>query len=246
MSFLLTTSAVEPAQLRAEEWRSRLALPYAHGAHVRAAAGELPELARELQAIGGPRTHVTVSTETPPDAGHVELLLAAGVDSVQLARPERDAGELWWPSMIAFLREAVSHGLPVSWQPPLSAGWDDGLDVSLLVHLPPPTIGDGAGRAATDWSHRHAPGLCRWRQGTGFVVVLDERDGAASQTVIDDPVLTGAFGALHEPTRLAELGRRSRAAAGELIEAGFVLDLNGIAVTLPYRLRHWPVPNTSY
>ncbi|MER5745800.1 DUF5825 family protein [Streptomyces sp. NPDC002225] len=147
---------------------------------------------------------------------------------------------------VQFLRECQSHALTVTWSVPR----DDtvrhtpaALDFSLrlLHHLPPPD-----GTAVNDWRTAHEYGRFYHRQGPGFVQIKDRRDpDAAVRFTIDHPDLVSTFESCLQPTALDDLSGTAREAVSVLAAEGVVLVTRGWAVTLPPRIRHWPVPDTG-
>ncbi|MFI0450223.1 DUF5825 family protein [Actinomadura sp. 6N118] len=134
------------------------------------------------------------------------------------------------------LREGVGVGAVHTWRgeivPPIRA--------DLLCHLPPPA---GNGNGAEEWRSRFRVGLCYYRQGPGFVQIKDVRDHDTAATfVIDTPALLTGFLRCLEPTPLADLTLDQQEAAEALVNERLLLRLGDHVLTLPYRMKRWPVP----
>ncbi|WP_220447522.1 DUF5825 family protein [Nonomuraea diastatica] len=85
-----------------------------------------------------------------------------------------------------------------------------------------------------------------YRRGPGFLQVKDMRDpAAAARMIIDDGALGSAFTHCLRPRRLPDLGAAERDAVDVLIDERLVLRCGDLVVTLPNRMRRWPVPAMS-
>ncbi|MEU3981152.1 DUF5825 family protein [Streptomyces sp. NPDC026672] len=179
-------------------------------------------------------------------AHRVSGRLVEVTDPLDLARGGRGTAVA-----VAFLRECEGLGLRVRWRPagpppaePPPAG--PPYDVGLLRHLPPPTELPGERAGSADWRAGHTPGLLYHRRGPDFISVLDRREpGATARYTLDHPDLRAAFHTLLAPTRLDTLPSRHREAAALLAAERLALVTDGWAVTLPPRVRRWPVPCTA-
>jgi hypothetical protein len=131
---------------------------------------------------------------------------------------------------LRFLREAASHGITVAWE---QAG-DLGCDPVLLYHLPPPA-------ADPVWRAAYRYGLCHYRVGPGFLVVTDRRRGPApTPQVLRDAAEVELLRKLDAP------GPVDRSSAFDrLLGQGLLATYGSEALTLPYRLRRWPIPCTA-
>ncbi len=219
------------------------------------------------QTAPGARIHLSVEVPTDaedragsgagwPGAEEVGALLATGVTGVTL----RHAGAVSPAAsvhLVAFLAEAISQGLPVTWDLETPAGtaaaaaaragaewsgaelWPFTVDVGDLVHLPPPT---GSGPRAREWQDRHAYGLLCWRHGGSFASVTDLRDLDRARYTIDDEELLHLFTSLHRPLRVEDLQAADREQLDVLSEARLVYRCAGWAARLPFRLLRWPMP----
>ncbi|MEW2626293.1 DUF5825 family protein [Streptomyces sp. NPDC048106] len=153
--------------------------------------------------------------------------------------------------LVYLLRECQSHALPVSWD----LATDDPLRrdpksahvrVALLHHLPPPKHSPDEPPELSAWRAAHEYGLFFHRQGPGFILAKDRRAAeSAARFTLDHPDLLAAFHTCLTPTRTAELTARGQEAVSLLAGEGIVLISRGWAVTLPPRIRHWPVPYTG-
>jgi uncharacterized protein DUF5825 len=140
---------------------------------------------------------------------------------------------------IALLRECASWGLPVCWDltthPPF--------ETSALHHLPPPQSLDGQSPALRRWHESHRHGLYHFRQGPGFIQVKDARDSLRStRLLLSDAHTVGVFRRCLRPVRLTELSEADRAEAELLTADRLLLQADELVVTLPARMRRWPVP----
>jgi hypothetical protein len=140
---------------------------------------------------------------------------------------------------VAWLRDRFSDGLIANWQghviPPLTP--------SALYHLPPPEDG---GEDCREWRERFALGLFYYRLGPGFIQIQDIRDrGSAANFVLDEGPLTHAFLTCLTPCSLADLRGDDREAATALLEEGLLLQADDMVLTLPNRMKRWPVPAMS-
>ncbi|MEW2283226.1 DUF5825 family protein [Streptomyces sp. NPDC047841] len=143
---------------------------------------------------------------------------------------------------VRFLRECQGLGLGVSWR----ATGTPSYDPRLLCHLPPPAEPPGEEGVPASWRASHAHGILYHRRGPDFVTVLDRRErGTAVRLTLDHPALHATFLRLLEPTPVAELDATAREALGLLTAERLVLAAGGWAVTLPPRIRRWPVPCTA-
>jgi len=146
--------------------------------------------------------------------------------------------------LVILLRELQSVGAAVRWHGDV----EDDLDPNDLVHLPPPepsATGSASDQspAVRGWGLRHEYGLFYYRHGPGFVSVVDRRRPAEAQRyVIHDPDMldvlhAGENGESVTPHR----GPAWEAAMNTLLEERMVLLFGDTLVTLPGRMRRWPV-----
>ncbi|WP_225826990.1 DUF5825 family protein [Streptomyces naphthomycinicus] len=143
---------------------------------------------------------------------------------------------------VRFLRECQGRALRVSWRATGTPGCDPGV----LCHLPPPAELPADPGALAAWRAGHAHGVLHHRRGPDFVTVLDRRErGTAVRLTLDHPVLLATFLRLLEPTPVDALDAAEREALGLLCAERLVLAGGGWAVTLPPRIRQWPVPCTA-
>ncbi|MFI5686504.1 DUF5825 family protein [Streptomyces sp. NPDC051636] len=163
---------------------------------------------------------------------------------VEVTEPLRlGAGGRETAEAVRFLRECQGLGLTVAWE---AAGAEIPYDVRHLRHLPPPGEHPGEADELRDWRAGHSHGLLYHRRGPDFVTVLDRRQpGSAARLTLDHPDLVAAFRTLLEPTPLAALDSARRTATDLLAAERLALITEGWAVTLPPRIRRWPVPCTA-
>ncbi|WP_242883636.1 DUF5825 family protein [Actinomadura litoris] len=157
-------------------------------------------------------------------------LPAAGVVGLTLEVPALPRA----PWLIAFLVRVTSFQLPLEWGGPVAD-----LPCGLLFHLTPPAFGD---EVAGKWRAAHRYGQCYWRRGPGFAAVQDLREDPGAHFVIHEPGLLALFHRLADPVEVAGLGADDRAHLRDLLDARLAVELGGVAVGLPYRLRRWPAP----
>jgi Family of unknown function (DUF5825) len=178
--------------------------------------------------------------EATPGGNGTDLTADGLADLLAAARrPSRgDPGEVRLtetvrPSLasVRLLRDAVARGIAVTWHGSL----DFGGDPALLYHLPPPACGHDP-----HWKATFRYGLCHYRVGPGFVVVIDRRRGSAVPTVIDDPDEMALLDGLAAPAPAPD-----GPAFDRLLRRGLVLEHNGAALTVPHRLLYWPIPCTA-
>lgn len=135
---------------------------------------------------------------------------------------------------ICYLRDTLSRGTVPHWRgellPPLS--------LSMLCHLPPPA---GTGDNESEWRERFRSGLFYYRHGPGFIQIKDLREDAAV-LILDDPVLISVFTRALEPMSLGRLSHDEREAVDALIAERILLRLGADVVTLPHRMKRWPIP----
>jgi len=137
---------------------------------------------------------------------------------------------------VAWLRDTAADWTPIDW-----GGDVDGVDTSLLWHLPPPS--QGAGAAAARWREVFLPALCYYRNGPGFIQVKDIRDPKrAARVTLEHPAHLEAFRTCLTPARISNLAPAVRIGVDQLAAERLMLVLGGYATTLPVRLRRWPVP----
>ena len=148
---------------------------------------------------------------------------------------------------IRFLREALSSALTVDW----SLATPGPADVGAVCHLPPPARADSATGDATcqyadQWRDEYGFGHCYYRLGPGFIHVVDVRDEAdAARFLLDEPAIVEAFALLAGAVKLTDLSPLAAELAGQLAEAGLLLQLGDWATLLPSRLERWPLPCTA-
>ena len=160
-----------------------------------------------------------------------------GVRSIELTEPcalsARAARDTL--ALVRLLREAVTHGASVDWVGRV----EPGVEVGLLVHLPPPAARPDDG--ADDWRERHAPGLCYYRVGPDFVQVKDVRRPEARSRFRFDGA-NAAFAALEGVVHVGQLEPETQVLLDALEQERLVLRLGDLCTLLPHRMRRWPVP----
>ena len=213
-----------------------------------AEAAGLPQvLAERREAADDREVHLHLLSAEPrrwPSDEEVRELVAGRVALVEAVGEIRLGEETPDTSLdfLRFLRDALSHGLRVRWHGRFGAG----LPVRAVSHLIPPAGGASLALnpAVAAWRQRFTYGRCYWRAGPGFVQVSDARAGrAAADWTIVDPVAVELFTRLMQPTALAECCGDPAAARAlaDLRDKALVLQLGDRLLSLPYRMRHWPI-----
>jgi hypothetical protein len=150
------------------------------------------------------------------------------------AAPHRTA------ACIARLRDLHTELTDVVWYASIATEFD----VMSLVHLPPPQPDGGRSAAVAHWRATHRPAMFHYRVGPGFIEVRDTRQAvSAARFVLDDPVLLDTFTHCLQPHRLTDLSSDAQGAALTLLDERLLLRLDDWIVTLPNRMRRWPVPS---
>ncbi|HEY0698358.1 MAG TPA: DUF5825 family protein [Micromonospora sp.] len=135
------------------------------------------------------------------------------------------------------LRESISVGLQVDWVLTGELRWD----VGGIRHLPPPRSG------RDDWRRAFTFGYCYYRVGPDFVTIRDTRsdNGFGARYLLDDPESVACWpeleGVLHLPEATAAGLRLLELLAAE----NLALVAGNRATVLPFRMRRWPVPESS-
>jgi Family of unknown function (DUF5825) len=215
---------------------------------LRATAADLSGvIAARREAVDDREVRLCLADVAPrrwPGDEEIAALVAGGVAVVEIQGEvaldaEDAAGSL---EFLRFLRDSLSHGLRVHWNGRIGAG----LPVRSLSHLTPPSGGAtlAFNPAVAAWRRRFTYGRCYWRSGPGFAQVSDSRGGRtdASWTLSDAPTLD-LFLRLMQPTDIADCGEREAVdrALATLCAREIVVRLGDRLLSLPYRLRHWPV-----
>ncbi len=136
---------------------------------------------------------------------------------------------------IGELRECTAQGQSVAW----SLSSLGGIDPSLLYHLWPPGQ-SGPADSRGQWRSAHHFGMCYYRRGPGFVLVHDERPAGRGETLIDQPADLDLFDRLREPGPVSP----DEPGAARLRELRLILEIDGLAIALPYRERRLAMPTS--
>lgn len=137
------------------------------------------------------------------------------------------------------LRDATSDAVRLRWIlgglpfPPLRS----------YVHLVPPRRGiDEATTAhARQWQNDYRYGSYFYREGPGFVMIKDVRPGDEPRRLTIDEG-SDHFLAMTRARTVAELDAAATDQLDVAEEAELLIRHENLLLTLPYRLRHWPVP----
>lgn len=165
-----------------------------------------------------------MTTAPLTELGSVERPIVLGQDTDQTL------------AAVAMLRDGLTQGTLLEWHGELAST----TSLDLVCHLPPP---QGSAELHARWRARFRPGLCYFRRGPGFLQVKDSRAGDVSvNLVIDDPLLVDVLIRCLSPTRITSLTTAERAAVDTLADEQLLLSLGDQVVTLPHRMRRWPVP----
>jgi hypothetical protein len=185
-----------------------------------------------------------VASHDWPAESDVHALARCGVAQVEVAQ-EVTLGAETAPECLAFLafvRDCMSAGLAVRW----SAQLGSDVSVRALSHLAPPTGGalSALNPALAAWRQRFAYGSFYWRSGPGYTHFSDARaDAFAPRWTLSDVRTVELFGLLQRPTARVALGENAATAAAldDLRIRGVIVDVGGWLVSVPYRIRRWPV-----
>jgi hypothetical protein len=143
---------------------------------------------------------------------------------------------------VAWLRDQQTEAVDVVW----SADIDPRLDVTLLFHLFPPEPDASVEEPdqVRRWRSAYRPGLCYYRLGPDFIQVKDLRQAeTAARLLLDEPPLVNAFTRCLQPSELDDLEPVERKAVEALLAERLLLRIGDRVVTLPNRMRRWPVPS---
>ena len=157
-------------------------------------------------------------------------------------------------NFIAFLRTALTEGVEVRWNARITGtstiaatgSSTSTLDTTPLHHLWPPTTIAVAGHPPEPpraWRAAFKYGLCYFRRGPGFILVKDNRIADRHvHLTIEHPDLMATFLAACDPMRDSALTATQREAVSVLCRENLVYRLDDLLLTLPIRMRRWPVP----
>jgi hypothetical protein len=183
-----------------------------------------------------------MTVATPPGLDRVSLAAALpslALRVVHLPQPlefGRCASEDL--ALLRLLRDATSHAVRLRW----TLRGEPVFPPETHVHLVPPVGGAGASGTgyALRWAREYRYGCFYYRRGPGMVTVKDVRPGVpASRMVIEDGAETFL--------RLAEdphgtVRPDEEAMVADAVAADLALRIADVALILPFRMRHWPVP----
>lgn len=145
-------------------------------------------------------------------------------------------------NFIALLQTALTHDVQVRWTGVLTSS--SRMDTAPLHHLYPPTtlVGLPPEHLRT-WRAAFRYGLCYFRRGPDFIMVKDARLGTGDvHLTIDHPDLLATFLAACAPQRDSTLRPIQREAAAVLASENLIYRLDDLVLTLPTRIRRWPIP----
>lgn len=231
---ITTLRPLVPSELPAVQFQPRHTLRASDGRddamRVQCALAQLPAL---TSAANGMRLYVEVDAAgfTPDSIVDVAAVTASGVVELTFT----GTAPVGLTSMVAVLRDAMEHGLPIRWHSSLLA--DGRVDDAELVHLQPPVD------AHRQWVDRHQYAQLYWRKGPNFVSVVDKRDETQTRYVLDEPDLLALFDALEAPVQPESLPTAWQEPLRDLLDAHLAVQADGWITRLPYRLRRWPMPS---
>ena len=135
------------------------------------------------------------------------------------------------------LREAISVGLQVDWTATGRLSWA----TPSIRHLPPPRSGED------EWALAFAFGYCYYRLGPDFVIIRDTRMGAGrgARYLLDDQESVAAWPELEGVLHLPDSSDGGRRLLDVLTSENLALVAGDWATVLPFRMRRWPVPESS-
>jgi hypothetical protein len=185
------------------------------------------------------RVHRLAPGDTLPPLDECERLAAAGVREIVLAG-EVDLRYAESLQTLRLVRDCVALNVPVTW----SVAHSGGVDARFLTHLWPPERMPGHDDLLALW-REFAFGVLYWRSGPGFVSVRDVRPHfEASVYTLDTPASLRYFDrfTIPEPVGAIVADPAGDEEFAGLVEAGLVLVVEAHALTLPFRIKKWPVP----
>ncbi|WP_330294233.1 DUF5825 family protein [Streptomyces sp. NBC_00503] len=183
-------------------------------------------------------------TALPPLTELHRLRDDLGVTRIRVPAPVRlapDAGVVFC-EFVDFLRRAASALIAVDWGgvvdlPPAVA--------AACAHLSPPMTADS--EAARTWQALHPGSYLHLREGPGFRLVKDTRQGRPpSRTVLDEAPELALVVLLSSPRTVEEITDEGLAdQLASFLEHDFAAVCDGSAVLLTTRLRRWPIPYSA-
>jgi hypothetical protein len=159
---------------------------------------------------------------------------------------ELGADALATMTFLAFLRAALTENVEVRWNARISGNGSGMLDTTPLHHLWPPTtiaVGGLPPEPAGAWRAAFKYGLCYYRRGPGFILIKDTRIADCRvHLTVDHPDLMATFLAGCTLLRDSALTSTQREAVDVLAGENLVYRVADLLLTLPIRMRRWPVP----
>jgi hypothetical protein len=185
--------------------------------------------------------HLTLGGELP-SLEACERIASAGARELVIS-PQVDLRHPSALDAVRVVRDFVALNVPVTW----SVSNGGSVDPRTLTHLWPPEQFPGHDALLDAW-REFAFGVLYWRSGPGFVIARDVRPGfEATVYTIDTPAALRYFSAFQVPARVetvvADPDRDEDFRS--LVDAGLLMVVGGCALTLPYRIKKWPVPFSS-
>lgn len=191
---------------------------------------------------GGDLIHLDSDRDTPLSGNQIESYCRRGYLSARMSgraldAPLNSADAERFLKWLACLREMTACGVPVSWQagPELATYWE------LLAHIAPPETENVPAFEA--WRRAHRYGICYWRAGPRFSAIVDRRkEKEAHHYILDTAEYLDVFTTATTVVAREALLVIDSDALNTLEQEGLILSLKGWSLTLPFRMRHWPVP----
>ncbi len=192
-----------------------------------------------------PLLDIDLAIDDIPDVAALEEAACAGLSGLRLGTspidisPDGDETRrtLKW---LRLLRDCTACGLLVDWQ----AGEGVRQLSPLLYHVTPPQCDEDERLAS--WRNIHRFGIFYWRSGPEFISIIDRRNAAeADQFTLETAEHRLAFTEAENVVSRSVLFDRYGTALTELEQEGLILSVSGWSLTLPFRMRHWPVPYSA-
>lgn len=161
---------------------------------------------------------------------------------------ELGADALATMNFLSFLRTAVTQNVEVRWNARIisSGSSAEVLDTAPLHHLWPPTtvaVGSHPPEEPRAWRAAFKYGLCYFRRGPDFALIKDTRIADCHvRLTIDHPDLLATFLAGCTLLRDSALTATQREAVSVLAKENLMYRLDDLLLTLPTRMRRWPIP----
>jgi len=159
-----------------------------------------------------------------------------GMGRVVLDRPiDLDKATEHDVRQLALVRDLTSCLVPVEWRLHCS----DGAKIQELVCFQPPRSVSGAFCDLDTWTREFRYGLLYWRAGPDFVVIRDTRQESVNVVTLNVGPYLDAFKVCSEGSRCNLVDTD---ALRLFVSDHLILELDEWRLSLPYRMRRWPIP----